>query len=390
MFWGDLVFMFQIKRFLKHRKYKKKVKKKRTINFKTLDPGEFLRRLESHNIPYVVLRWPEEVLEIVAGERYPGVDIDVLVDVDSWETVFFAVCDLLVSESEQSVKFDVYSVKPTKGFLYQGLPYFPEWLSLKLLEQADCSKFGFRASKGPVYIQSLVYHLLYQKAELSGLPLNQENTKKLPSKRDYSSLLVREAERHEVSLPVVLTVESLYRWLCEASFEAPYDLVNRYELNGSKYLHHVVEWEESKFRHLYTDRYVYVFMLRDSIENTTAAARAIELIERDFTLLHDIDVKRQDRSYFATQVRGGNWYDRKLKKNCYPYKVLVVEDESPVMVRGVIAGQPLVDNEHYIKKLEIRDMVQEEFSMVSNFIHGTDNRKEAAYVIGLLKNMDYL
>ncbi len=382
--------MFQLKRFLKYRKYKKKVKRRRTINFKTSEPGEFLKRLGSSQIPYVVLRWPEEALRIIEGERYSGVDIDILVDVDSWETIFDVVSDLLVSNSEDAVKFDVYSVKPVKGFLYKGLPYFPERLSSKLLEQAESESFGFSAPVGEVYIQSLVYHLLYQKAEASGIPLQQGEMEALPAKRDYSSLLSSEAYRNGVVLPAALTIESLYNWLCQASSEAPYDLVNRYELGGSKYLKNIVEWEERKFNRFLSDRYIYVFMLRDSIENSSAEARAIALIEEDFTLLHEVAINGFDRMHFASKVRGGNWYDRKLKRNCVPYKVLVVEDRSPVITHENIAGQPLVDNEHYIKKIEIRDVVQEEFSIASNFIHGTDNRKEAAYVVGLLNSMEYL
>ncbi len=349
-----------------------------------------MKRLADSQIPHVVLRWPEEASRIVEGERYSGVDVDVLVDVDSWETIFDVVSDLLVSDSEGSVKFDIYSVRPVKGFLYKGLPYYPEWLSITLLEQAESESFGFSAPVGEGYIQSLVYHLLYQKAEASGIPLQQGEMEALPAKRDYSALLRSEADRNGVVLPEILTIESLYHWLCQASAEAPYDLVNRYELDGSKFLKSIVEWEERKFSHLISDRYIYVFMLRESIENSSAEARAIALIEEDFTLLHEVAIKGSDRMSFASKVRGGNWYDRKLKRNCVPYKILVVEDRSPLITRENIAGQPLVDNEHYIKKIEIRDVVQEEFSIVSNFIHGTDNRKEAAYVVGLLTNMEYL
>ncbi len=368
-----------------YRKYRKKVKQKRTINFKLSDPREFLSRLESNGIEYVVLRWHGEAEAILQGEIKPGADIDILVNVDSWKQVFNLAFDLL--QKKHGVKFDVYSSLVVKGFQYAGFPYYPRHIADELFAARVKGREGFYRARGLPYIRSLVYHLVYHKGRASGIPLDVGQENAFPAKRNYRDLLRQEALLEGVDIPASLTIRSLFDWLVEQSAEAPYDLLIRYP-EKDKYTREIADWMRTSFwdESLLQGDYLYVFMLRDSLEGSACEGDVIQLVTDQFKSVKQLKLESEDRRFLKRYIRGGNWQDKCLDRETLPYLFLIVRDDAPIPVAEPSRRYPLIDNNNFFKKIKIRDQIQELTGMDSNCIHGTDNLNETAYVLSLLKS----
>jgi len=379
--------MYSFKKFLLYRKYRKKVKKRRTINFKLSKPKEFMVRLEAAGLDYVVLRWPEEVARIMQGERFSGCDIDILIDVASWKPVFELAYDLLGGNN--AVKIDIYSVRPVKGFQYKRYPYYPAHIAWALLESRRMDLEGFYRPSGLPYINALAYHLAYHKGELSGLPFD-EGEERFQSKRDYSQLLRDEAERENVDLPESLSVMSLHRWLEGKSCSIPYDLLMHLPLVEGSFLSRLKVEMERDFSNDFEGRYLYVFMVRDSVTEKEIEDEIISFIKKNFSILDIVNLSGEAQVKYKNCVRGGNWYEKSLGRDALPYLLVLAEDLSPKPLLEPDKAYPQIDNSSFYKKLDLRVNIEKLFDISYNPIHGTDNIKEAMYILNLLKNTDLI
>lgn len=375
----------KIKTFFLYRKYRKKIKEKKTITFRVAQPLRFLQRLEDNGIEYISLRWPEETSAILAGDRFEGADIDILVRVGSWKEIFYLTCDLL--ESVNAIKFDVYSHPATKGLLYRGMPYYPHHICEELFASKFKNNDGFYCTKGEPYIKSLVYHLVYHKGESSGIPLWEGGTEKI-AKRAYGQLLRTEAQKHGVLLPESLNIRSLYLWLQQREYGMPYDLLIRYPVNDDANLAAIKQWEEEQFKDISNEKYLYVFMLRDGIENTEYEEIVLTSLGQYFVIKDAIRIEPAMRRALKKKIRGGNWYEKTLNRETLPYLFVIAEDSAPEKLITPDKLYPLIDNKNFYKKLIIREKVEKISGLRSNCIHGTDNLKETAYVLDVLKKMN--
>jgi len=364
-----------------YQKYRKKIKKKRTVNFKISDPAEFLARLERHGIDYVVLRWPQEAQDILSGKRFPGADIDILVKTKSWKEIFNLCYDLI--STKNAVKIDIYSHQVTKGFQYHGFPYYPFHLANEIFENATKEKYPFYYLEGLVYIKSLAYHLVYHKGEASGIPLDDQGEWATTPKKNYGMLLQQEADSNGVSLPSPLTILRLAQWLKDNQFEMPYDLLMRYPQNAC--LSAIKKSQESSFVPLSKEQYLFIYMLRSSLENTAYEAQVIELLKKHFVIDREIRVDTETRMKLKRDIRGGNWHDKHQRGETLPYLFLLAHDTNPEALTEPDPAYPLIDNKNFYKKLIIREEIQELLGTKSNCIHGTDNLLEAAYVLSVLR-----
>ena len=101
-------------------RWRKKLKADKGFSLRLRNPTRFLQGLARENVPYVVLRWYDEVPQVLAGRLVD--DIDILVQHGSLPGIAAAMPLFNFGRKASKVKFDIYSDSGRSGLSYRKMP----------------------------------------------------------------------------------------------------------------------------------------------------------------------------------------------------------------------------------------------------------------------------
>jgi hypothetical protein len=371
---------YAIKLFFYKRKIKKKAKRGRNLAPKIANPIAFMQALEQAGISYTVLRWPESISNhppyVAAG------DVDILVDANR-----NTLAPIIVKHTVNGgIKFDIYSATPKRGTNYRGYSYFPPAMAFSLLANRTKNSKDFYELNGFHYISSLIYHLVYQKGSISGIALRSDQTSESATLSTYGKKLFDAAKQNNVSIPTVLSLEALEAWLVRNQLDMPYDLIIRQCDSSDPWIEFLIARHEQLLKSYFANNnYYFTFMLRDSIVDDDIEQHVLEFLATKFTIAEDIVFPHEAKAAIARKTRGGNWLTEEGDATNLPYRALLCLDNSPEPIAKKNPAHPLIDNEHFYYKFEVRALIETLSKAQKNGIHSGDNLLESAYLWQTIK-----
>jgi len=365
-----------------NQRWRKARKRKKTLRLKIGNVVSFLEELHKNNIPYVVLRWFDEVPLTLESEAAYIEDIDFLMD----HTRLKEVVEI-ASRHHGEIKCDIYSPLGKRATGYKNMPYYPPTMANEVLQHRVLYKDTFYVPSPELHFKSLAYHLTYHKALTSGIPSGVDSFADPPAaKRPYRELL--EELGDQLSLPVTkpYTLTALHHYLQSESWAMPYDLMVRWP-KEKEWMKHLSDTEEAAYQP-YADQLpeLIVFLVRaDATEDKKIEDATVELISSHFKILQSVRLDEKATTRITRNVRGGNWIEHRDPIAIPPTLALVCYDESPEGFKTDDPRRrkyPLITNAKVLYKNDIRNAINEQFPQEKHsriVLHASDNRMEAQH-----------
>ncbi|MCW8905855.1 MAG: hypothetical protein OQL28_01285 [Sedimenticola sp.] len=336
---------------------------------KELTVESLFLKLNEERVNYVILRWFEELPNVVDGE-----DIDVLVS-DRDLDLLRSFCEPYDNGGQ---KLDIYSVSGVSGSDYEGATYYPARLSNKILDSRRLYKELFYVPSDEMYFISLAYHAVFHKGEESGLPYTKNLSPEYVSDHDYQSILRR--------MSIKLGIK-----IADYSFNGYYNLLENEgyipELDTRRLLSRTNKW----LKDLQNERVVHnekergelvVFIVREwAVKNNKVDFIKESLQLSGFDILFSQYLNPEASIRTKKSVRGGQW-----DKGPYPVSggdpafVIVCFDYAPVKpLDDQKAIYPHLSNKNILVKHKIRDLINRDllFFKHVNCIHSSDDETES-------------
>lgn len=357
--------------------------RKGTVRFYTGSLVDFYQSLNSEGVPYVVLRWANEVPVDSMSERAYVDDIDHLVADNSMRQIV-----LHASRYPGAVKCDYYSASGQQGSSYRNMPYYMPALAEKLLSRRWLDERGFYRPHPTDEFLGFAYHLCYHKGIRCGLPdgLSMHNSVS-PAKKDYASELRRLANSARWSqLPNPLTLLALHEVLKEHGWNMPADLMVRWP-DQHPFLVALQKHERTLTQSLIADaKGLTIFILREDCDSVELEGIAKQCIEDRFEVLSEIRLTPAQQGRVISQTRGGDWVEKYCGKVVAPTVAFICKDApvpGPLPIRmspeKLRKRYPHVTNTDVLIKRKIRELINRASpkSYDRVVIHATDNAAEA-------------
>ena len=316
---------------------------------------EFLKR---QNLSYIVLRNFEQLPEL----HRKGGDLDLMVaDMDVERVRTF------ISEHPGPVPIDVWSVS---GREFLDMPYYPPHFMTTIIEKAVLHSSGARVPRDIDYLHSLMYHAVYHKGVLSGIPSETSSvtTTTLPV-NDYLTKLTTIAT--SLGKDIGHTLESMDAYLYEQGWRPKLDTLAK--------LSEANRWIQEYFfnKNDYKEWCIGVFICRQGILHNENFESIISMIEdRGFRVLRSKVLTPEERLTATHHLRGGTWTEQVMDERALPGAVIVFVDT--VMLKRK-RPRPVIR----LKKL--KQVVRRHFSQPGfNAVHSTDNSVESFEYIDVL------
>ena len=203
--------------------WRRRSRKRRRSTIYIGNINAFFAALESAGIRYLVLRWFDELPASLEEEKNYSGDIDMLAESSQLEEL----CRIM-ARFPGRIKVDLYSNGIRLGTDCKRIAYYPPTLGSELLASTMLYQGRFRCPVPRLHLYSLLYHCVYQKGLLCGLPSGTA----LPNNETYDHDLPAELKRLEQesgeSLPQPLNLLNIHHWLQERNWNMPYDLLGRW------------------------------------------------------------------------------------------------------------------------------------------------------------------
>ena len=339
---------------------------------------EFFDHINQRNIRYVILRWFETLPKIVPGE-----DIDFLVD----DRDLDAFNEFLVPYGYNNAqKVDVYTPTGQLGTAYQDVPYYQANLAFEILDNRICFKHKYYVPSSLQYLLSLAYHVVYHKAEDSGLPCSRSSSPKGHADHDYQkvlSLLCRQTGSDEPEY----TLEGLHEFLYQRSWAPSIDLIRKYDQNRKG-------WLSSFFPKSYNDDglsgALTVFVLRErGLQMGLYEELKNALLMAGFEIIYHANLSGDAKKQAGFKLRGGNWGKGPFPiSGGFPAAAFVAYDQMPSEPSEKVKKQhPFVNNMLSLDiKTYIRKMCNQRLPAQQHFnpLHSCDDNIEAREYIDIL------
>ena len=376
-------------------KLKKKIKKckkeKKAFSLRVKSPLEFFKDLEKIGLEYVVLRWPEEVKNIHSSDLSRGKDyidsvygdVDILLNIKRLDTYFNV---FYKHYYKNGIKIEFYSVAGVKGTVYKKLPYYPPSFAELLISNRCRKKYNFYALTGELYLISLVYHLVYHKGLLSGIPVGCSDVKNPCSSEKYINKLLFVAAESSINIPSEITLISLHNWLVKNNRSIPFDLLVRLEYKDEwlRFLQNYLTNQLLGRQEILSDS--FIFILREDVRDKSLEKIVLESIGEKFHVVLDQVMSEQQVHDTLHYLRGGNWLEGNNLDPVLPYRWVYCVDESPEIIKDKMIKYPHVTNANFTYKHEIRSRLEEFSNLKIYGIHSNDNDAEAIYMYDVLSS----
>jgi len=377
-------------RFFSHqRRWRKARKRGKTLRLRIGNVAEFLKQLNEKNIPYVVLRWFDEVPLTPENEAQCTEDIDFLID----HTRLPEVVEL-ASQHRGNIKCDFYSPAGKRGTGYKKMPYYPPIMAEDVLAHRVMYQGSFYIPSPEYHFKSLAYHLTYHKATTSGISSGVEtitaDPDDLPAKRPYGQHLEELANSLNPPIePKILrpfSLINLHHHLQQSGWAMPYDLMVRWPKERS-WMRYLAESEEAIFRpYAENDPELVVFLIRaDATESDAIKEATIAHIAKHFNILQSKPLDRSASERVMRNVRGGNWVEHRGTVLIPPTLALICRDNNPEPFAKDDPRRkkyPFISNAKVLLKNDIRDSINREFPDTKEkriVLHASDNALETQH-----------
>lgn len=362
-------------------KWRQKHRKDKTVRLKVCRVLEVLREFEQRNIPYVVLRWFEEVPLNLEQEATFKEDVDLLIEPSKMDQIAE-----LAGSHRGTMKCDLYSTTAKLGTSYLGMPYYPPVMAQEILANRVRYQGLFYVPSPQYHFNSLAYHLVYHKGLESGIPAGCDLTTNPQPKRQYAEKLEELGEVNGIDLARPYTLCSLHNYLKLIHWDMPYDLLVRWP-RQTAWQEYLIN-QERRLLQPYAEKLpeLAVFFIRSDVVDANAVEDTYQQLERKFTLLHKETLDSEQQKRVMRMVRGGNWIEHKRTTTVPPCIAVVAYDFSPQSYAENDPRKkryPLVTNTNMFYKHKIRKSINDGTQVKQKIIgiHGSDNAYEAQHML---------
>ncbi len=355
-------------------RWRKKLKADKGFSLRLRNPTRFLEGLARENVPYVVLRWYDEVPQVLAGQLAD--DIDILVQHGSLPRIAAAMPIFNFGRKADKVKFDIYSDSGRSGLSYRHMPYYPPVRARHLLDTRVLDPRGWYRIAPADYLPALVYHLTYHKRQSSGLRLQpgDSDASRLPAKKDYRQRLLAEAAREGVAIPALDSLVEAHHWLHERGWAMPFDLIRRWP-DQDAWLDHLFHLETTRLQaHSEpTPDNLFILVTRQETAEHQHEQEIVDTLSRYGTVVARHSLTEVQRQRLLWWARGGNWLAAKQYALSAPGTAITC-----MLPVGAAADI----------KVELRKSLSQRHGK-QNWLHGTDDLDETLYYQQLMNGDSY-
>lgn len=354
--------------------------KKGTVRFKITDLEGFYKQMETAAVPYVVLRWADDVPMTSEMEQLDQHDVDHLIADHQIKTAL-----KFASTRPGKAKCDFYSASGQSGTSYNGMPYYMPVHAHRILSRRVMDPRGFFRPCPEDEFFSFAFHLCYHKGHRCGIPTGLNTAHDKFPQRDYLAGLLSMAEAAGISLSSSITLLDIHRLLSESGWGMPNDLMLRWP-DQHPFLKELIALEEQAVQE-YTKaaRRLTVFILRDDCDTSELQQIAVKMIAERFTVIQEIALDTEAKNRIMSQTRGGNWIEKYRPEPVEPIRAIICREADEIGPLPIAMSQaklskryPHLENTDVLIKRVIRDHINKiaplEHDRVA--IHATDNALE--------------
>lgn len=277
-----------------------------TLRLRIGNAPAFYHALDQAGIPYVVLRWADEIPTLPEDEASHDKDIDHLIAEGSLPQVL-----RLSMPHVGPLKCDFYTLRGDRGGGYLGMPYYMPELARGILERRVRHPKGFNVPAPRDAALSFAYHLVYHKGARAGLLTGLEGvTPATTPSRNYGAELTRLASAADLALPSPLTLHALHEMLRREGWAMPLDLMLRWPDKHA--VLKALTLQEKAHLSALTEKLqrLCVFVLRADADTPEVRAMALAEIGARFGILEQFDLSDAACTRLMHQTRGGNWTEK--------------------------------------------------------------------------------
>lgn len=364
-----------------------------TVRFKITELPDFYQHLNSQGIPYVVLRWADDVPMTAKEEAENYHDVDHLIDHSYIRSIM-----KFAATRPGKIKCDFYSSSGRSGTSYKGMPYYMPIHARQILAQRVLDKRGFYRPSAEDEFFAYAYHLCYHKGHRSGIPTGLGIPHEKSPARDYHLGLLSMAENLGISLPNNITLIKLHKFLIENGWAMSNDLMVRWP-DPHPVLVALMDLEEKASKlDLEAAKRLTVFILRDDCDLPKLQEAALTLISDRFTILEKIDMDEDAQNRTMRMTRGGNWVEKYKSDPVKPIIAIIClnSDEAGPLPVSMSAAKlskryPHLENTDILIKRVIRERINQISPLTHDRIgvHATDNPLDAVETLRAVLGKDY-
>ncbi|MCK5555200.1 MAG: hypothetical protein KAI76_03095 [Alphaproteobacteria bacterium] len=328
------------------------------------DMTEFFAWIDQSGYKYVVLRGFLDFVDQGYPARGSKGDVDLLVE--------DAACLPIrtrygMYKKRKGVKCDVYNVSGGNDGGYLEHSYFPRELAKSILADRRLWKNKFYVPNAHAHLLSLIYHIAYQKAEISKIDISD-------LEKSVYSKYCRELEmlKEELSLDLPLTLMSFHRLLKQEGHNIPCKVL-------AAFLRHDFRNDcKSLFRAMICGEQtgeMNLFVIRTIAVKKMVQEHLLDKIRECYNVITIKKIPWHTRILTRSKMRGGKW-----RRGGYPCIAVVVFDPAPVLATEKDKKvHPFVLNTRQFVKPKWREWFTKTTGSKpsANPVHSTDNEAEA-------------
>ncbi|MGX4676944.1 hypothetical protein ACWCIB_08735 [SAR92 clade bacterium H246] len=354
--------------------------KKGTVRFKITDLTGFYQQMHRADIPYVVLRWADDVPMTAEQELTNKHDIDHLIADHQIRTALgFA------SVRPGKSKCDFYSASGQSGTTYNGMPYYMPVHAHRILSRRVKDPRGFFRPSPEDEFFAFAFHLCYHKGHRCGIATGVDVAHEISPQRDYLAGLRAMAKTAGIAVSPDITLLQLHGLLAEYGWSMSNDLMLRWP-DQHPFIKALIDLEEQAAgEYIEAAQRLTVFILRDDCDSVELQQSALDMIAERFTILEEISLDTETKNRIMSQTRGGNWIEKYRPEPVQPIMAIICRQAAeagplPIAMSAAKLAKryPHLDNTDVLIKRVIRDHINKiaplEHDRVA--IHATDNALE--------------
>ena len=354
--------------------------KKGTVRFKITDLTGFYQQMHRADIPYVVLRWADDVPLTAEQELTNKHDIDHLIADHQIRTALgFA------SVRPGKSKCDFYSASGQSGTTYNGMPYYMPVHAHRILSRRVKDPRGFFRPSPEDEFFAFAFHLCYHKGHRCGIATGVDVAHEISPQRDYLAGLRAMAKTAGIAVSPDITLLQLHGLLAEYGWSMSNDLMLRWP-DQHPFIKALIDLEEQAAgEYIEAAQRLTVFILRDDCDSVELQQSALDMIAERFTILEELSLDTETKNRIMSQTRGGNWIEKYRPEPVQPIMAIICRQAAeagplPIAMSAAKLAKryPHLDNTDVLIKRVIRDHINKiaplEHDRVA--IHATDNALE--------------
>jgi len=318
----------------------------------TIGVQGLLNYLAKENISYFVPRFYDSLPDLSSDNA----DLDLLVE----NRYIKKVNNFLISNPGK-IKVDIYS---DVGLDYYGMPYFPPYKAKEILERTIEGPGNSKIPNNYDSLLLLIYHILYHKGFLSGLP-----SRFISTSNNIENKYLLEINKLNKNLNIKLgkTLEELDEFMFTVGWRPAIDTLTK-----------ISEWNEWVLRyHIKKEKSnlpLYILVLKNICIGKEEENKLVkECKKQNLKIIEERVLSKSIQSRAIREIRGGVWNDSleiNMKQSDYhPGKIYVIWDRI-----GSRAGGFSYLKEKLRKKID---------QSGPSFIHSSDNYSESLDYINI-------